>query len=1690
MSDFNTLRTQLNDAKADYDAAQDALIEAQEQLALLETSISTEARKKSLTDAKNTPHTDGRSLQQIEQSIADLKDDLTQKRTALLVAQHEFADLGQPQTLIEELDDAYPFLLTPVRIEYRFRKERALLPITNNQGSIVGFTQGDKYELWVRFFPDDIHADTHEPRLTPDELQSGKIYWTQIWDTYLEVYDGGGPLTNTEKEFVENQKFGSWTVLHRSYGPGRAAWIAQQTKPTNWPSDLHDFASMTSTPSFPSPTLKANPWSRAPRANLLPDRFVVRVYTGNSYQEKVGQPISYPLIIGPDPQQADTSFEEVNGKLKVDPEMEWMVDFDKAVESGMGLKMPITATEYANGFDKLLVLGVQLSEDEQEGKAAVEHHLNQLHYAPEDFSLVPQGTTTNNTEEGGAGFSSSIRNEAFTFKVEAGEALIDEQVGRPSIDKRDGEWLAEALGIEKSVLAHIGFSDHTDIREAIAMNQALSPATVRYFLEQMLYSELSVEFIEKIQRFFCEYVRSCGPLPAIRVGQQPYGILTTSAYSKMNWTGGNNDAVAIAIQNVLERIHQEWGQKLAEVKTVKENTGNWQENFMEILGLHPASVQYFSRYMLGPWLNWNIRRFYTKDDALVQSWWQQNIWDPGEDIRTNLGLFSNRPFMLDGFFLNDNIWLRGKLIDENPLSESDTLVKKYFSKNYLEWLGSNNLSNIWNQSNFGNDSDSNPNPVPKSLLYLLMRHAMLTACLDAAITILKGQINVTSTQQKEHLNIITGDGGCELTHYDILFWDQRLPIYDTAESILLSNLLTNSDLYQYESKAGQLLKFREGLDVLKSIPTARLERNLVDHLDLCTYKMSGWQTGLVNYRLDQMRFPSPGAARQKGLYSGAYGWLIDVRPGPARQNVASADIPDSFRTPTHAPLQGVQQVNIGGQGGPQISHQPTQFPAQKASEPLTYEPGNAGFLQAPSQAQAVGGAIMRETYLSKGGDSMEVNLSSARVRKALQIIQGIQNGQDLAALIGYRLERSIHDVSEQTPGVEMNHYIYQLREKFPLSANQLTPTGSSDEQAEANNVIHGLDFLDYLKSNAISDLAFGFTVAEESILQQIVDELNNILDALGDLFLSEGVYQAVLGNFERAGANLNALSEGKLPPSPQVIETPRTGITLTHRVGVLFDTDTTDSHWATIADTPRSLAQPYLNRWLSSVIDDPEQIRCKAIYQPANSNTETEVDIKLSDLGLQAIDFVSIMDEQLANDETELAQRIKEQVRIDYSLNDADTVSIDFNKRDGWGLSVKTFPEMVTLVSTLKKLIGEGRFLHPEDFVLSADEAPDSMAIDLSTFWTSIKTAYESFDSLLSSLANAITTVDSFTDPENDLTAPTAFDALRDELRKAARFGLEGSIPKSIAGTDEAIQDILVAQGNLVLGKMESQQQECQSELLTLSDTPPVGTITSAVLDQIVTAAITADALDAVDLVKRLLEAGRKLFGGFFHAVPLFRFSNADELELAVTASTTTLLQDVPPMGVEEWLQGAAKVRMPIQQLQQTALFSDTLNTTPANFDLQPIQLPYQENARWLGLPYMEAPDVFSDTLSLVMRLPANFDATDSSYKAGVFIDEWLEIIPSKEETTGIAFNYNEPDSEPPNVLLLAVPPAITGNWTWEDLMDTLNETLDLAQKRAVDPYLLEKPTGTNFNHFLPGLIAAISNRPDKMITLNFNDNN
>ncbi len=101
-------------------------------------------------------------------------------------------------------------------------------------------------QLLVRLYPDDVHLDGHDPRLTDSEVSAGQAYWKAVRN--------GGPADR------------AWAQLLIDVGPTRAIWVREALTPTN----------DAGAPVFPAVDTASNPTGLAALARALPDSFIVR----------------------------------------------------------------------------------------------------------------------------------------------------------------------------------------------------------------------------------------------------------------------------------------------------------------------------------------------------------------------------------------------------------------------------------------------------------------------------------------------------------------------------------------------------------------------------------------------------------------------------------------------------------------------------------------------------------------------------------------------------------------------------------------------------------------------------------------------------------------------------------------------------------------------------------------------------------------------------------------------------------------------------------------------------------------------------------------------------------------------------------------------------------------------------------------------------------------------------------------------------------------------------------------------------------------------------------------------------------------------------------------------------------------------------------------------------------------------
>ena len=246
-------------------------------------------------------------------------------------------------------------------------------------------------------------------------------------------------------------------------------------------------------------------------------------------------------------------------------------------------------------------------------------------------------------------------------------------------------------------------------------------------------------------------------------------------------------------------------------------------------------------------------------------------------------------------------------------------------------------------------------------------------------------------------------------------------------------------------------------------------------------------------------------------------------------------------------------------------------------------------------------------------------------------------------------------------------------------------------------------------------------------------------------------------------------------------------------------------------------------------------------------------------------------------------------------------------------------------------------------------------------------------------------------------------EALRVLLLRAWHFGVPGALPLTTGNTHADMQTLL------------AQARPAEQEVtvrLTRADA----------LNQ----ALNAPEIDADKRQELCLARLHALFGDTFMVLPRFTPSHATELASAFAASPA--VQGGDPLAVVTWHQRAARVSAGVGRFDDVMRYAEAYNTGEV-LNLQVAQLPYQPNDRWIGLPHAGAAPLPGGRLSLIAHLPQALDTAQPL--TGLWLDDLLEVVPNDNETTGVVFQYDQPNSVAPQAILLAVPPdPAAPQWT------------------------------------------------------------
>jgi hypothetical protein len=1115
-ADLGALRTGVNAAVDANVAAQAELARAQEQLQRIRTTGSGDvAAAQADVDAATTAANE--SATSLDRARSTLHDALVDH-------------IGVIGTLETIAPATVPVALLPVGLETRF--------------------EGDT--LLIRVLPDEIHVEDHEPELTDSEVDAGRTFWLQVWR--------GG----TAEPAATDAEQQAWIRLVNAIGSSRrASWVAEQTAPTGGTrptAPVPDGTDLPDQPVFPDPPRRAGAWSRPATARALPDHFVAIAYAraGSGGQASwteigraAGKPVDDSVQLGFDPSAPPPAVSDTGPSL---PDgMKWMIDKDAAEAAGLLLRLPLPAGTAQ--VDRLVVLGVLGSLDAPAASTRVAELLVNHHYS-RGLEVLPIGTPTNNTAADRSGFAGRDDPVA-SFEVER-------RTPAPP-DGSDGSLLARALGISGDTLRGVANSGTTEQAAAGQMNALVWPAAFGYWFDSLVQPGPQDGDIADVRGHAIQMLRGRGPLPPLRVGRQPYGVLPVT--SLRDWQAGSEPPGVVHAAEFLRLALPWWLDGVLHAPVVRAGA-NPDQGILDVLAQSPVSSTVAVRSMVGA----NV--------CYIPYAQIPGIDGPAAEANRQrwLALLAMRSLGLNGLLYISQLVGRADPVPllqlpytVDPRTPRDQVAGAWQAiTTYLRGLRGRTTADLKAEDPHGFTS----------LLTLLAKRSVMLERVRA------GMKDATGSTAGKFVEAHVRVDHPAVVQAQMMSTTATLRIGDTRSTTaaflagsvqeddgtvigamehLDRRLVTGTiDTTRYASYAGTL----QAAEAVANLQPDRAALLLGEALDVSSHRFDAWVTSLATRRLSDLR-----AATPVGVTLGAYGVVEDLVRRPARQTVA--------QPPAGAPASLFEDTSGGG------------------------------FVHAPSLAQAATAAVLRAGHLSHAArdanaSALAVDLSSSRVRTALGLLDGVRQGQSLGALLGYRTERLLHDTQADAAVA-----VVRTLAPPPVVTAEGTPEG-----LPPSAVCDGLALSRMSREAVHQALA---PIGDPNLapkVDTVLDALLDAVDCVADLLLAESVHQIVRGNPTRAAGALDVLNRGEgAAAEPEVVATPRTGTSLTNRALVLVGHDPpAASGWP--IDGVRAKAEPRLAAWAGHVLGDPSGI---SVVVESGGTSET---IALADLGLGALDVV------------------------------------------------------------------------------------------------------------------------------------------------------------------------------------------------------------------------------------------------------------------------------------------------------------------------------------------------------------------------------------------------------------------------------------------------------------------------------------
>jgi len=422
-------------------------------------------------------------------------------------------------------------VLAPLRIETRFRPPDP----TAAQPAWV---------LCLRVYPDEFSIERAPTAPSTDELDR--------LDQYLVGSFNGTPA----------DKAAAFRTLAAAVGATRAVWMCR-TVPVDQPDPKQPPVSDRSTAVPRDPN--AWPATHLP-AGLPPELQVWTLPAGGAAPTSLAVMTLDRAAIAAD---LDLStFADEAGLLAGDLPVTWWTSFERAKEVGLGVEITLGAA--VPDFEALFVVGLG---DTDTGGLVV------AHAAAGRLAVLAQGTPTN-TVEGEA--TTELGNDP-----DAWFPLVDTD---PASQNSTADIFA-ALSGNATPLFPLQGGDLAHGRAGTALVTALWPVLWSRAIRDVAGAGKHEDVIAE---WAMQYLAPEGPHAAIRVGEQPYGLLPTTSLAR--WVADGSDPEA---EQVLTRWAATWRDMAAAAAEAGPTVaGAGTEQLLAMLGQHAPSLAWGARLVL------------------------------------------------------------------------------------------------------------------------------------------------------------------------------------------------------------------------------------------------------------------------------------------------------------------------------------------------------------------------------------------------------------------------------------------------------------------------------------------------------------------------------------------------------------------------------------------------------------------------------------------------------------------------------------------------------------------------------------------------------------------------------------------------------------------------------------------------------------------------------------------------------------------------------------------------------------------------------------------------------------------------------------------------------------------------------------------------------------------------------------